>query len=80
MLRVLAYDALGQIHYKTDITSEYQPLPQKSRKLFKVVEPGPLHSQQLPISKMKYNHLQDLKKLLPNDCHSFYENLPFVKQ
>lgn len=28
------------------------------------------------ISKQRYDHLQELKSVIPKDCQSFYDNLP----
>ncbi|KAL4721230.1 hypothetical protein ACJJTC_000405 [Scirpophaga incertulas] len=34
--------------------------------------------QPIPIASAKFHHLQQLKAVLPRDCHSFYDNLPYV--
>lgn len=38
-----------------------------------------LYETRLPITKTKYEHLQALKKILPADFHSFYDNIPYGK-
>lgn len=77
MIRVLAYDPTGSIYYKINIKDNYQLLPQRSATRFEIRRPKLLHSERLKISKKKWQHLQDLKTLLPADCHYFYDNIPF---
>ncbi|KAK9681276.1 hypothetical protein QE152_g38442 [Popillia japonica] len=38
-------------------------------------EPNMLYHELLPIPKLKYQQLQELKELISEDCQSFYENL-----
>lgn len=77
MVRVLAYDPTGFIYYKTNIKHDYQLLPQRSARNFEIRQPKLLHLQRLKISKKKWQHLQDLKTLIPVECHYFYDNIPF---
>ncbi|XP_050322620.1 uncharacterized protein LOC126754569 [Bactrocera neohumeralis] len=77
MLRALAYDSSGSIYFKTNVTDEYQLLPQRSRFPIENVSPDCLYKEKIAISKKKWDHLQDLKKFLQADCHSFYDNLPY---
>lgn len=76
-LRALGYDSSGAIYYKINIKNDYQVLPQRIAQKFEVVEPPQLHLQRIKISKKKYQHLQQLKHLLPGDCHYFYDNIPY---
>lgn len=77
MLRALAYDASENIYFKTNITDQYELLPQRSKFGIEDIIPGPLYKEKIAISKKKWDHLQDLKKLLPADCFHFYDNLPY---
>lgn len=79
MIRTLGYDTTGFIYFKTNITEDYEQLPQRIGKRFTLVAPSQLHEQRIKISFKKWQHLQDLKKLLPADCHYFYDNIPFQK-
>lgn len=78
MIRALAYDPSGIIYYKTNINDDYNVLPQRTQQKFRDIEPSQLHTERIPISKKKWEHLQELKFLLPADCHSFYDNIPFT--
>uniref|UniRef100_A0A0A1XN62 DUF7869 domain-containing protein n=1 Tax=Zeugodacus cucurbitae TaxID=28588 RepID=A0A0A1XN62_ZEUCU len=77
MIRALAYDTTGSIYYKTCFKDEYQLLPKRTTRNFEIQQPNLLHPQRLTISKKKWQHLQDLKALIPADCHYFYDNIPF---
>lgn len=79
-LRALKYTFNDGVQYKLCFDEEWQLL--RHRKLRPQVQhndnillPG-LYNQQLPISKRKYDDLQDLKRMIPADYHSFYDNLP----
>lgn len=76
-LRALAYDPSGIIYFKINIKDDYQILPQRIAKNFEVVDPPQMYSQRIKISKKKFQHLQDLKDLLPRDCHYFYDHIPY---
>lgn len=76
MIRALAYDPSGIIYFKTNITEEYAQLPQRIGKNLPDVLPRPLHLERIQISKNKWQHLQDLKPFLPEDCHLFYDTIP----
>lgn len=78
MIRALSYDSSGIIFYKINISDDYNVLPQRTQQKFKDIEPSQLHIERIPISKKKWEHLQELKFLLPADCHSFYDNIPFT--
>jgi len=38
---------------------------------------GQLHAEELKIPKSKWEHLQQLKKVIPNDCHEFYNHIKY---
>lgn len=75
-IRLLKYKPDGTIEYKLNFEDELQPLPRRPKKIALAVE-RILYSAPLPISESKYNHLQELKQVIPRDCHEFYDNLPF---
>ncbi|KAL4721246.1 hypothetical protein ACJJTC_011701 [Scirpophaga incertulas] len=35
-----------------------------------------LYQSRISISQIKWSHLQELKRVIPSDCHSFYDGLP----
>lgn len=77
-IKVIKYQPNGKIKVKLNsFKSEFIDLPQR-KKLAKVpslTEFEQLHDSPLKISKRKWNDLQELKKVIPADCHSFYDNL-----
>lgn len=78
MIRALAYDPSGVIYFKTGITDDYDLLPQRSvRRTIAEIPAESLHKEKIPLTKKKWDHLQDLKRFLPSDCHYFYDKLPF---
>lgn len=77
MIRSLGYDSSGTIYFKTNIEEDYKVLPQRGANKSECTHPNLLHPERLKISKKKWQHLQDLKLLLPSDCHYFYDNIPF---
>lgn len=76
MLRALGYDSSGLIYFKTNITDEYELLPNRSNSVIETMSPECLFKEKIAISKQKWDHLQYLKQFLPADCHHFYDNLP----
>ncbi|XP_075160230.1 uncharacterized protein LOC142233263 [Haematobia irritans] len=77
MIRALGYDTSGTIYFKTNIKEEYAILPNRKAKDTHDNQPSPLHSQRIKISKKKWEHFQDLKSFIPEDCHDFYTNFPY---
>lgn len=75
-LRAIQYNPDGGILIKLDFDEEWVVLPQRQNKINSPVEYSQLHNSMLPISTTKYNHLQQLKDVLPKDCHPFYDALP----
>lgn len=67
--------------YKLNFDDPLELLPQRPLKLCNDVTPlsmlPKLYDAKLPISQRKYKDLQDLKTVLPSNCHSFYDDLPF---
>ncbi|WAR25418.1 hypothetical protein MAR_011122 [Mya arenaria] len=82
-IRVLKYNTDGSIAYKLNHSDEFGdiPKPRSSR----VANPSisdrveNLYSHRLSIRKQKYEHLQQLKSVIPRDYHSFYDTLLHTK-
>lgn len=80
-LRVLKYNPNGTIEFKKHFKDDFCPLPRRPKPISAVVNNvPPLYSSRLPIFESKYQHLQQLKSVIPADCHLFYDNLPFKKK
>lgn len=76
-IKAIKYMPGGIIKTKLSFEEDFVDIPQ--RKML-AVPPSlskfpQLHHESLPISKSKWQHLQDLKMVLPTDCHIFYDNL-----
>ena len=77
-IRVLQYSA-GNLSYKLSFDDQFHEVPNRRN----YVRPTPkdaltlLHSQSLSIKKSKYEHLQQLKSVVPKDYHTFYDSLLF---
>ena len=76
-LRCLQYLPGGSMSYKINYTDQWRPLTQRQRKnkaddntIFKMCK-APMR-----ITSTKWQHLQELKKVLPKDYHHFYDALP----
>ena len=76
-IRGLTYDN-GEILYKLRQSDAWIVLQKRIAPRRGVVHvfPVPLYSEPIKISKDKFNHLQELKSLLPPDYHGFYDVLP----
>ncbi|CAH0731344.1 unnamed protein product, partial [Brenthis ino] len=77
-LRAMKYTPNGDILIKLDFDEDWRALPQRKCNINTPVVYSQLHESPLPISSTKYNHLQQLKDVLPKDCHPFYDALPHV--
>ena len=75
-LRVIQYCPDGKILYKCNFSDVLQEMPRRPKKLSGNVQFPKLYTERLKISESKWNHLQQLKNVIPKDCHSFYENIP----
>lgn len=80
-IRALRYNASGTIDYKLHFAHDFVPLPRRPKKILScdsfIDSVGSLYETRQPISKTKYDHLQELKNVIPKDCHDFYDNLPY---
>lgn len=82
-LRVLRYNTNGTIEYKlkhSDTTFVEIPRARSSRKrdISVLDAPANLYRNSIPIKKAKYQHLMQLKSVIPKDYHGFYDRLPHV--
>lgn len=79
-LRVLKYNPNGTIEFKKHFESEFTPLPRRPKNISTLLSNVPrLYESRLPILESKYEHLQQLKTVIPRDCHQFYDDLPSKK-
>ncbi|OXA41441.1 hypothetical protein Fcan01_23603 [Folsomia candida] len=74
-IRQLKYNPSGIVEYKLDYRSAWLNLPRNPRTLEDIVFPA-LYECRLKIPKRKYDDLQDLLQVIPQQFHDFYINLP----
>ncbi len=67
--------------YKLNFDESWTALPNVhiKRGWFPPTTVKQLYSKQLPIPESKFNLLQELKKSLPSNFHSFYDSLPYIQ-
>lgn len=59
-------------------SGKYSVLPHRPSKKWKANGSAlKLYKEGLTISHKKYTHLQDLKTVIPDDCHGFYNSLKY---
>lgn len=79
-LRCIQYKPDCTIQVKLNHQDQYLDLPRRNKGNKKPsdcsVERPPLFNSRLPIDLVKFNHLQELKFVIPKDIHYFYDNLP----
>lgn len=76
-LRALKYNESDlTIEYKLKMTDAWQCIPQRPGK-FLAEKPVGLYDSAPGIQKDKYDHLQELTKVLKSDYHLFYKNLKY---
>ncbi|XP_039286939.1 uncharacterized protein LOC111052339 isoform X2 [Nilaparvata lugens] len=76
-VRCLKYTEIGKIKYKLAFVDEFTDLPRRANKIQQQIEPTPLFKERIKIPFSKWKHLQDLKLVIPEDYHSFYDSLPY---
>lgn len=76
-ISAIRYNPNGKIETKQDFKSEYKELPRRPKSSLFVSEFPPLYNQKIPIQASKFKHLQELKSVIPEDCHAFYDQLPY---
>lgn len=74
-IRCLKYEKNKGISYKINYSDNWTNLPHRL-KVNLNPQIGRLYQSRLKIKQQKYEHLQALKKVLPSDCHNFYDSLP----
>ena len=75
-IRALNYLPAGMIKYKLSFDGNWENLSKSAVKISVCVNVPNLFSSALKINARKYKDLQDLKCVIPEDCHSFYDNIP----
>lgn len=75
-ISALRYLPSGKIETKLDFDQQFEDLPRRPRPIDKSTVPKHMYSHRLPIPLRKWQHLQELKAVIPKDFHSFYDNLP----
>jgi hypothetical protein len=75
-LRCIRYSTSG-MQYKLNYDDQWCDMPSKraDRNIAASYDLTPLHPQSLPIKQSKYQHLQQLKAVMPSDYHMFYDQL-----
>lgn len=76
-IRCLQYEPDGKVLYKLHFDDEFKLLSQTTKNQT-IFEPKFLHDKRIPVSNSKWKQLQDLKPVLPPECHSFYDNIPHL--
>lgn len=76
-IRALLYSTKGVISYKLNFDEEYKELPHRPKQM-ESYNFNRLHQARLKIKKQKYDHLQQLKAVIPQDCWQYYDNLPYL--
>lgn len=77
-IRSILYEPDSKLKVKLSFDDDWMDLPQRSKPNSEPINYTQLNSSRLPIKATKYNHLQQLKDVLPQDCHNFYDTLPFT--
>lgn len=79
-LVALQYTPEKVINYKLAFSDDWAPLPCRPRRSIShsTIRPK-LYDRPCPIERSKFEHLQELKKLIPEDYRNFYETLPHKK-
>ncbi|KAK6171771.1 hypothetical protein SNE40_018203 [Patella caerulea] len=78
-IRALKYSPDLKVEFKLLFSEEWQLLPRRPKARHNQFV-TPLYRHPLPIKKSKWQHLQELKKVLPREYHHFYDSLPYVHQ
>ena len=76
-IRVLKYTGDGKVMYRTSHSGSEEELPQPRKP--NETSDGciqPLYKHPLPLKRTKFQHLQQLKMVMPSDYHAFYDGLP----
>lgn len=74
-IRCLKYGPDGSIKFKLSYSEKYQLFPRRINQPKVSDSFQQLYDSKLAITKIKYNHLQELKFVIPRDLHPFYDTL-----
>ena len=69
------YNMDGTMAYKIHHSDDWTPYPCSSLRRKSVTTVTPLYASSQKIKELKFRHLQELKKVLPQDFHAFYNGL-----
>ncbi|CAG9764937.1 unnamed protein product [Ceutorhynchus assimilis] len=80
-IRCIRYTALPtpEITVKLSYEEPYISLPVRPKSIPVIDSYPPLLSAPSKIKKSKWEHLQELKSVLPKDTHAFYDNILYTK-
>lgn len=78
-IKIIKYTPDGNIQVKIDFEGDFNDLPRKRNcsAIKALAEFRQVHRSPLKIKKQKWLHLQQLKSVIPTDCHLFYDCLPY---
>ena len=71
----LRYNVDGSLEFKFNFSDDWEALMLARSDRLPVAAPEQLHSSRRNIKKTKFDHLQSMKTVLPDDAHSFYDAL-----
>lgn len=75
-IRAIHYSPIGEVTIKLMFEDDFSDLPRRARRSEIMCEDPPqLHDGQLTIKRSKYQHLKELKSVIPVDYHPFFDNL-----
>ena len=74
-IRALKYSSDGNIEFKLNFEDDWQGLPKPRNMIQPDFDPPALFQDRIKIPESKYKHLQELKCVLPQCHHPFYDNL-----
>lgn len=75
-IRQLLYQPSGTIKYTLDYSEEFKPIPIRRSAAANIDDVQRLYRNPIPVQKSKFNHLQEMKIIIPRDHHHFYDSLP----
>lgn len=77
-IKVIKYTPDGNIQVKLSWSSDFKDLPRRGKKtaVADLIAFPYLRQTPFKIKYQKWLHLQQLKCVIPGDCHTFYDNLP----
>lgn len=66
-----------KIQYMLSFNEHFLDMPRRPKKVVKDLTLSWLFKDRIPIPYSKWKHLQDLKIVIPEDNHNFYDSLPY---